>query len=99
MSQRELAAQAGVDFTYLSKLENDRIAPPSAKTISTLAAILDADADELAVLAGKIPADLVEVLTLNPGAIKLFRSLAGDLRSQADWDDYFRRQAMDRQQE
>lgn len=90
LSQRELADLVGVDFTYLSKIENDRIAPPSAKTIAALARVLDTDADELAVLAGKIPVDLVDVLRLNPGAIKHFRSLVGDIQSDTDWQRKFR---------
>lgn len=85
LSLRLLADLVGVDFTYLSKLENDRIPPPSAKTIAALAEHLDGDADELAVLAEKIPADLVDVFRSNPAAIKLFRSIAGDIKEPGDW--------------
>lgn len=86
ISQRRLAERVDVDFTYLSKLENDRFPPPSAKTIAALAAELKADADELSLLAGKIPADLQEVLVGNPRALKLLRALADDARSGADWE-------------
>ncbi len=85
INQRDLADLVGVDFTYLSKLENERLPAPSAPVIAALAEALDTDADELAVLAGRIPADLVEVLRQNPGAIKMFRSLAGDIRTPEDW--------------
>jgi len=85
ISQRDLAERVGVDFTYLSKMENERLPAPSAEVIAALAAALDADADDLAVLAGKIPADLVDVLRQNPAAIKMFRSLAGDIRTPDDW--------------
>lgn len=90
ISQRDLADSVGVDFTYLSKLENERLPAPSATVIAALAEALDADADELAVLAGKIPADLVDVLRQNPGAIKMFRSLAGDIRTPEDWQRQLR---------
>lgn len=90
LNQRDLAELVGVDFTYLSKLENERLPAPSATVIAALATALDTDADELAVLAGKIPADLVEVLRQNPGAIKMFRSLAGDIRSPEDWERHLR---------
>ena len=85
ISQRELADRVGVDFTYLSKIENDRMPAPSGKTIAALARELDVDPDELSVLAGKIPADLVDVLRQNTDAIKMFRSLAGDIKSKDDW--------------
>lgn len=84
MSQRELADRVELDFTYLSKIENDRSPPPSAKKIVQLAEVLETDPDELAILAGKIPADLVDVFKRNPDAIRLFRSLAGDLSSPED---------------
>jgi transcriptional regulator with XRE-family HTH domain len=92
VSQRDLAARIGVDFTYLSKIENDRMPPPSAKAITALARELDADADELSILAGKIPGDLVEVLTTDPGAVKLFRSLTGNPRLREDWEKLFNEQ-------
>ena len=88
LSQRDLATAAGVDFTYLSKLENDRMAPPSAETITSLARLLDADLDELSVLAGKLPADVTGILSKNYYALKAFRSIAGDVRSNADWQRF-----------
>ncbi|MCB0594832.1 MAG: helix-turn-helix transcriptional regulator, partial [Phaeodactylibacter sp.] len=30
VSQRELAERVGVDFSYISKIENNRLAPPAA---------------------------------------------------------------------
>jgi len=33
ISQRELAERVEVDFTYLSKIENDRVEPPSEAVI------------------------------------------------------------------
>lgn len=54
-SQRELADKLGIDFTYLSKLENERGNPPKEDIIRQLAQYLNLDEDQLLFLAGKIP--------------------------------------------
>lgn len=55
-SQRELAKLLGLDFTYLSKLENDRADySPKEEVIRSLARNLDLDEEELIFLAGRIP--------------------------------------------
>lgn len=58
LTQREAAAALEIDFTYLSKLENDRGEPPSERTVRKLAKLLDADAEELLALAGRLPTEL-----------------------------------------
>lgn len=93
MSQRDLAERIGVDFTYLSKIENGRVDPPSEPVIkniaSALAGVLSLDetelGDELITLAGKIPSDLAATLSRNPGAVQFLRSIGDDVRSFADW--------------
>lgn len=52
-SQRELAAKVGVDYTYLSKLENDHV-DPSEKVIRELARHLELNAEELIYLSGRM---------------------------------------------
>ena len=93
MSQRALAEQVGIDFTYLSKIENGRVEPPSEGVLQRIAKEL-ADklgrdetelADELITLAGKIPSDLAETLSRNPEVVRLLRSVGSDVRSAADW--------------
>jgi transcriptional regulator with XRE-family HTH domain len=55
-SQRELAKMLELDFTYLSKLENNRADyAPKEEVIRSLARHLDLDAEELIFLAGRIP--------------------------------------------
>lgn len=55
-SQRELAKRLGLDFTYLSKLENNRADyPPKEDIIRALARHLNLDEEELIFLAGRIP--------------------------------------------
>jgi transcriptional regulator with XRE-family HTH domain len=53
--QRDLASRIGVDFSYISKLENDRIPPPSADTIVAICEALNMEPEELLALTGKIP--------------------------------------------
>ena len=60
LTQRVVAAAVGVDFTYLSKLENDRGEPPSEKLVRELARVLDGEPEELLALAGWIPGELRE---------------------------------------
>ena len=58
VSQRALAMAVGVDHTYLSKIENAKLTfgdYPSEELICKLAEALDADPNELLLLAEKIP--------------------------------------------
>ncbi|MDR9403834.1 MAG: helix-turn-helix transcriptional regulator [Halothece sp. Uz-M2-17] len=55
-SQRELAKLLALDFTYLSKLENNRADyPPKEDVIRALARHLALDEEKLIFLAGRIP--------------------------------------------
>ncbi len=76
-SQRELAKYLGVDFTYLSKLENDRADyAPKEEVIRGLARNLDLDEEELIFLAGRIPQQYEEILKQNPKEmLALFRRM------------------------
>ena len=62
LTLRELAEKVNVNFTYLSKIENGALPPPSEKVIRQLAAVLNFDKDQLLALAGIIPADIAEIL-------------------------------------
>jgi len=62
LTQRELADRINVNFSYLSKIESGVVPPPSEKVISQLAEALNADKDELTILAGKIPPDVAQIL-------------------------------------
>ncbi len=76
LSQRELAEIIGVNFTYLSKIENGKLdfaSFPSEDTIRKLAKALDADEDELLLMAKKIPPDIRDRVIEKPDA---FRKLA-----------------------
>jgi transcriptional regulator with XRE-family HTH domain len=58
MTQREVASALSIDFTYLSKLENDRGEPPGEETVRKLAEVLGHDTEHLLALAGKVPPEL-----------------------------------------
>ena len=76
INQRDLAARVGIDFTYLSKIENNRMAPPATKTILKIARALDVHSDELLLLADKVPGDIQPVITRSPGLPAFLRSIS-----------------------
>jgi transcriptional regulator with XRE-family HTH domain len=67
-------ARRGFSFTYLSKIENDKVVPASSAVVINLARELGDDADELLALAGKSPPDLEETLQESPAARMFLRS-------------------------
>jgi transcriptional regulator with XRE-family HTH domain len=82
LTQRQLASVLEIDFTYLSKLENNRGEPPGDQTIRNLARALGADEEELFALAGKIPKELRVRAAEDPDFAMLLRrmpSLPDDL--------------------
>jgi transcriptional regulator with XRE-family HTH domain len=100
LSQRELAEKVaqrlkeqdgrGFDFTYLSKIENGRIPPPSQHAILVLAEVLGADSDELLALAGKAPADVGKQLQ-NEKARLFFRSAVDRKLTPEQWDELIKK--------
>lgn len=76
LTQRELAEKIGVSDTYISKVENENLHfgdYPSEKFIHKLARELDADEDELLLLADKVPVAIRRRVRERPDA---FRKLA-----------------------
>ncbi len=76
LTLRDLAKRVRVTFTYLSKIENQKLSFgefPSDDLIVKLAEALDADADELLLLAEKIPAAIRKRVLQRPD---LFRKMA-----------------------
>mgnify|MGYP002353861388 FL=1 len=57
ITQRDLAKSIDVDFTYISKIETGALEPPSETVINRIAKILDIDANELFLLAKKVPTE------------------------------------------
>ena len=84
ITQRDLAETIGVDFTYISKIENNRLVhSPSEDIIRKMAVVLGADADELIVLAKKVPQKLQETIVSDDFVVNFLRvapSLDSDQR-------------------
>jgi len=78
-NQRELAAEVGIDFTYLSKLENGRMPAPSESTIRKIAEVLGHadEVDTLLLLADKVPDDVKPIITSSREAPALLRAING----------------------
>lgn len=78
LSQRGLADKVGVSFTYISKIENEKLDfgdYPSEDLIRKLAKSLGADADELLLLAEKIPKQIKKRVMERPDAFRKFAQL------------------------
>ena len=73
LTEKQLADQLDVSFTYICKIETGAKPPPSEKIILEMADILHAERDELMLLAGRIPSDVVELLK-NEANLRWLRS-------------------------
>lgn len=76
LSQRALAEIVDINFTYLSKIENEKLdfaQFPSEPLIRALAEALHADLDQLLLLAQKIPEPIKKRVIERPDA---FRKIA-----------------------
>ena len=78
LSQRALGERVGVSFTYISKVENGKLDfgdYPSEDLIRRLATALDADEEELLLLAEKIPEAIRRRFFERPDAFRLIARL------------------------
>jgi transcriptional regulator with XRE-family HTH domain len=78
LGQRAVAEGVGINFTYLSKIENDRVdfaAFPSEPTIRKLAEVLEADVNELLLMAEKIPDYIRRRVLERPDAFRIIAEL------------------------
>ena len=74
ITQSELAESVGVDFTYISKIENDKgIRTPAEATIRKLAIFLETDAEELILLARKVPQNFQDTIVDDKLAVDFLR--------------------------
>jgi transcriptional regulator with XRE-family HTH domain len=86
LTQHELAEKAGVDDTYISKIENDRLPySPSAETIRLIAKVLDTDALELLAMVERTPKELLG-LSDTRHAYEFLRMVARHNIKQSDWE-------------
>ena len=78
LGQRAVATEVGINFTYLSKIENDKVdfaAFPSEETIRKLASVLKADLDQLLLMAEKIPDQIRQRVLQRPDAFLILAKL------------------------
>ena len=76
LTQQQLADAVGVDFTYLSKIENSRVGPPSEATIRKFAAVLQTDPEEMLARAAKVGPELRQTAQQEPELALLLRTLS-----------------------
>jgi len=77
-SLRQVADRVRIEPSYLSKIERDAQPPPSEEVIRRLAQDLGEEPETLLALAGKIPADLIDIIRARPAAVaELLRSVRG----------------------
>lgn len=85
LSQRQLAELVDVDFTYISKIENDHLDhSPSVRTLVRLAEALQVDELELMDLANKVP-PAISAVARSPEALRFFRKAAEEIEDPSDW--------------
>jgi transcriptional regulator with XRE-family HTH domain len=79
---KRLAPELGITYTYLSKLENNEVRP-SEVTVDRIARYFDYDRNRLLLAAGKVPADILEILREHPNeAVDFLRKRFGRRREQ-----------------
>lgn len=79
LTQRVLADRVGINFTYLSRVENDRLddeQTPREETIQRIARALETDADELLLLAKRIPDAYRDRILAQPGVFRKLLNLS-----------------------
>lgn len=84
ITQRKLADLIGIDFTYISKIENGSMEPPAEDKIIKIADVFNRDANELLIAAKKVPTDFQKIITENKNVPMFLRS-ASKLSSK-QWD-------------
>ena len=87
MTQRQLAEAIGVDFSYLSKIENERLEhTPSVKMLQDLARVLEVDELELMSMANKLPASFEPILGSKEAQL-FFRRASQTVKTPAQWNN------------
>lgn len=85
VTQRELALAVGVDFSYISKIENDRMPPPAADTIVKICEVLRVPPDDLLAMTGKMPTPIKEAISDKPAAQQFLREAQNMTLTDEEW--------------
>ncbi len=86
LSQRQLAVRAGVDFSYISKLENGRLPAAADETVVRICEILGCPTEEFFTAAKKLPTQLGGALVREPAAIRFLQEASRLQLSQKEWE-------------
>lgn len=81
MGLRRCAERIGMSPTYLSRIERDEFLPPSEDKVRAIAKVLGQNEDEFLALAGRLPADLPEIIRRQPREMAAFLRTAEGLPS------------------
>lgn len=73
ITQRELADKIGVDYTYISKIENEALDPPSEETLIKMAYVFGVDKYDFIMAAGKLPRDFEFVVKTDEEIQKMIK--------------------------
>lgn len=77
-SLRKFAEKVKVSPTYLSQVEQNKVAPPTADRVRTMAEELGENVDEWTALAGRLTEDLPDIIHEAPNAVPdLLRAVRG----------------------
>ena len=87
ISQRDLAARAKVDFSYISKLENERMPPPAADTVVVICRVLNVDPAELLAAARKLRPEVEFTLGSSAAAQSFLENASRMGLTDEEWRD------------
>lgn len=90
VSQRELAQRVDVDFSYISKIENDRLPPPAADRIVAICEVLGVDPTLLLSMTGKVPSQIQQNIGTSQGAQEFLREVQSLNLSDQEWKKMIR---------
>ncbi|MEK7524237.1 MAG: helix-turn-helix transcriptional regulator [Patescibacteria group bacterium] len=94
LTLRQLAEKVELDFTYLSKVENDNLFGPDGKRynlsmdkLKAIARTLGGDVGKMQLLIGKMPEQVIKDATEKEKASEFFRAIPKEGLSEAHWGE------------
>lgn len=76
-SLRKFAKEADVSPTYLSQVEQDKVAPPTADRVKRIAELLGESVDEWMAYADRLTDELPDIIHSDPAVPDLLRAVQG----------------------
>lgn len=77
LSQAQVADWVGIDVTYLSKIENNRVPPPAEAVVRRLADVLGGTADDLLIMGNRVPENYARQIRDDSLVADFFRQARG----------------------